>query len=399
MHLTLSPLPLTKRHALTISRGTSGSTVNVIVRVEHEGFSGLGEMAPSGVTGDTLQTAEVDLPRIVALLTEIAPWELDRIEAALRRHNSAAVGLGGVGGGSALRAAVEIACHDWLGKRANLPLWKLFGLDRTKISATSVTVGINPPETAAEQAREWQSRTGAKVLKIKLGSPAGIDADRELFEAVRAAALPGTVLRVDANGGWTAPSARPMIRWLAERGAQYVEQPLAQGDEENLASLRPSPVPIFADESIRVAADVPKLAGLVDGVNVKLMKCGGIREACRIVAVARAHGLQTMLGCMGESSLAISAGAQISPLFDHLDLDSHLNLLDDPFALCLDWQDGKVIPGDGPGLGVSLDTEHLPGAFVPHCRPSSAAEEGGEGNEPRDAERGMPGDGEPRKKD
>ena len=353
MTISAHPFSLEKRHALTISRGTSAGTVNLRVVVESEGISGWGELAPSGVTGDSAETGQADLAALKASLEALEPWELDRIEAVLRGHKSAAVGLNGVGGGGGLVAAVEMACHDWLGKRAGLPLWKMLGLDRGKIVPTSVTVGINPPNVAAEQAREWQSRTGARRLKIKLGSPEGIDADRAMFAAVAEAALPGTALRVDANGGWTAETARPMIAWLAGRGVEYVEQPLAQGDEENLASLRPSPVPIFADETIRVAADVLKVVGLVDGVNVKLMKCGGIREALRIVVVARAHGLQTMLGCMGESSLAISAGAQISPLFDHLDLDSHQNLLNDPFV-GLGWQDGKVLPGDGPGLGVEL---------------------------------------------
>ncbi len=369
MRVSAEPFVLEKRHALTISRGTNAGTVNLKVVVESEGIEGWGELSPSGVTGDTAETGLSDLEALRPALEALEPWELDRIEAVLRGHKSFAVGLGGIGGGSGLVAAVEIACHDWLGKKANLPVWKLLGLSLTKIQETSVTVGINPPEVAAEQAREWQARTGALCLKIKLGSPAGIDADRAMFEAVREAMLPGTTLRVDANGGWSAETARPMIAWLAERGVEYVEQPLAQGDEANLAKLRPTPVPIFADESVRVAADVVKLIGLADGINVKLMKCGGIGEALRIVAVARAHGLQTMLGCMSESSLGNAAGAHISPLFDHLDLDSHLNLRSDPFV-GLGWQDGKVIPSDAPGLGV-----HLPAAEFVGSAPSSPRDE------------------------
>ncbi len=356
MTIFAHPLALEKRHPLTISRGTSSGTVNLWIKVESDGIEGWGEMAPSGVTGDTAETGLSDLTALRPALEACEPWEREKVEAILRETPSEAIGLNGIGGGSALRAAIEIACWDWLGKKAGLPVWQLLGLDLTKIQETSVTVGINPPEVAAEQTREWQARTGARCLKIKLGSPSGIDADRALFEAIREAMLPKTVLRVDANGGWSVESAKTMIPWLAERGVEYVEQPLAQGDEENLAKLRPAPVPIFADESVRVAADVPKLVGLVDGVNVKLMKCGGIGEALRIVAVARAHGLQTMLGCMSESSLGNAAGAQISPLFDHVDLDSQLNLLSDPFV-GLGWQDGKVIPGEGPGLGV-----HLPAA-------------------------------------
>lgn len=352
MTISAERFSLEKRHALTISRGTNAGTANLKVVVASEGIEGWGELSPSGVTGDTAETGLADLEALRPALEACAPWEMDRIEAILRGHKSQAIGLNGVGGGSAFVAAVEIACHDWLGKKANFPLHRLLGLDLGKIAPTSVTVGINPPDIAAEQAREWQARTGAQILKIKLGSPDGPDADRAIFESVREAALLGTALRIDANGGWSADVARKMIPWLAERGVEYVEQPLAQGDEESLASLRPAPVPIFADESVRVAADVPKLARFVDGVNVKLAKCGGIREALRIVAVARAHGLQTMLGCMSESSLGNAAGAQLSPLFDHIDLDSHLNIKTDPFV-GLGWQDGKVIPSDGPGLGIS----------------------------------------------
>lgn len=351
MELSSHRLELTKRNPLTISRGTSSGTVNLVVTVSHDDIDGIGELAPNAVSGDTAETGELDLIAVASKLANVAPWERAKVEAALSEITSEAVGLEGVGSGGAFRAAVECACWDWLGKRAGLPVWQLLGLDKAKISATSVTVGINPPDVAAEQAREWQARTGAMHLKIKLGSPAGMAADQEMYAAVREAALPGTVLRVDANGGWSEAEAHIMIAWLAERGVEYVEQPLAQGDEAHLASLRPAPIPIFLDETIRTSADIPKVVGLCDGVNVKLMKCGGIAEACRIVAAARAHGLQTMLGCMGESSLAIAAGAHISPLFDHLDLDSHQNLTNDPFV-GISWHEGKVIPGDNPGLGI-----------------------------------------------
>jgi L-Ala-D/L-Glu epimerase len=359
MTISARPLSLQKRHALTISRGTNAGTVNLWVIVESEGIEGWGELAPSGVTGDSAETGQTDLLLLAPKLAGVSPWEREKIEMVLRTTPSVAVGLSGVGGGSALRAAIECACWDWLGKRANLPVWKLLGLDSKNIQETSVTVGINPPDVAAAQTREWQVRTGARHIKIKLGSPSGIDADRAQFEAIREAMLPKTVLRVDANGGWNLDDAQKMIPWLAERGVEYIEQPLAQGDEAHLARLRPAPVPIFADESIRVATDVVKLLGLVDGVNVKLAKCGGIQEALKIVTLARAHGLQTMLGCMSESSLGIAPAAHISPLFDHLDLDSQLNLVSDPFAPSLVWTDGKVVPGDGPGLGAHLP-EHLP---------------------------------------
>jgi L-Ala-D/L-Glu epimerase len=353
MLITTERLTLDKITPLTISRGTSASTVNLLVRVEHDGIFGLGEMAPSGATGDTAETAEIDVARFALELNETAPWELARVEAVLRATKSVAIGLNGVGGGGAARAALEIACHDWLGKKLGLPLWQFFGLDLATIARTSVTVGINSPEKAVAQTLDWSSRTGASIFKLKLGSPLGIAADKAMFDAVKAAAGPNAILRVDANGGWSLSDAIVMLAYLADSGVEYVEQPLAQGDEANLAKLRPSPLPIFLDETIRTSTDLPRVAEFIDGVNVKLMKCGGLREAIRIVSVARAFGLKTMLGCMGESSLAITAGAQISPLFDHLDLDSHLNLKNDAF-LGASWQDGKVLPSiDAVGLGVA----------------------------------------------
>ncbi|MGQ9542448.1 MAG: enolase C-terminal domain-like protein, partial [Armatimonadota bacterium] len=180
----------------------------------------------------------------------------------------------------------------------------------------------------------------------------GIEADKAMFLAVQEETPVGVTLRVDANGGWNLDDAITMCRWLAERGVEYVEQPLPKGMEDALCELyRQSPLPIFADESCFTSADVVRLADRVHGVNLKMMKCGGLSEAMRIVHTARACGLQVMFGCYSDSSLAITAAAHLSPLADHLDLDSHLNLLDDPFVGA-QWVDGRVIPGDLPGLGV-----------------------------------------------
>jgi len=200
------------------------------------------------------------------------------------------------------------------------------------------------------------ARLSPKALKIKLGSPEGLEADRAMFAVVREMTPPGVALRVDANGGWTVAGAQEMLRWLAERGVEYVEQPLPRGQEADLPTVhRNAPLPIFADESCRTAADVPKLADRVDGINLKLMKAGGIREGLRVIHTARAHGLTVMMGCMSESSLAIAASAHLSPFADYLDLDSHLNLLPDPFT-GLTWADGRVLPDTTPGLGVRRTT-------------------------------------------
>lgn len=352
MEISLAPLNLTKRVPLRISRGTMAGSTNAIVKVTHDGITGYGEMSPSQVTKDNMDSAAISVERWQTAFVHASPLER---ETVLRDADILLEVLPGIGGrgGTGILAAFDIALWDWFGKRIGLPLYQVFGLDISKSAETSVTVGINTPDAAAEHAREWIARTGSRHLKIKLGSPDGIAADMDMYMAVLDAVAPDVVMRVDANCGWTEADARIMIPWLAERRVEYVEQPLACGDEESLAALRPAPVPIFLDESIHSATDVPKFAHLVDGVNVKLMKSGGISEAIRIVHTARAFGLQTMLGCMSESSLSIAAGVHIGPLFDHLDLDSHLNTADDPI-IGLGFEHGRVTQSGRAGLGVDV---------------------------------------------
>ena len=347
MKITLRRFSVTKRHALTISRGTSTGSENLLVEVEHDGIVGIGEMAPTsgGAVAETAASAQADLGCWKDLLADTAPWEMQKTENLVCGS-----------GGHAAHAALDIAIHDWLGKRAGVPIWRLFGLDLARIPPTSLTVGINSPELLREIVPEILARTGALALKVKLGSPAGIDADKESFAAAQEAATAPVRWRVDANGGWTPDAARTMIAWLAGRGVEFVEQPLARGREDDLPAVhKNSPLPIFADESIYLSSDIPPIAGSIDGVNLKLMKCGGLREALRIIHTARAHGLKVMMGCMSETSLAITAASHLSPLADALDLDSHLNLRDDPFTGA-SYRDGRVVPNDLPGLGVNLNS-------------------------------------------
>lgn len=344
MRVLYEAFTVNKRFPLTISRGTTAQTTNLWLRIESDGIEGWGEASPFSI-GTYREDTEtlLDAARQVALLLEpLHPLQRQRVEQLLEKHDIP----------RALRAAVDIALHDWLGKAVGLPLWKLWGLEREEIVPTTVTIGIHPPEVARQRVRDWLALTGARALKVKLGSPEGIEADQAMFEAVREEAPEGVILRVDANGGWSLRDAVAMCRWLAERGVEYVEQPLPTGMQDALPELyRQSPLPIFADESCFTSADVVKLADRVHGVNLKIMKCGGLSEAMRIVHTARACGLQVMFGCYSDSSLAITAAAQLSPLADHLDLDSHLNLLDDPFEGAT-LQDGRIIPNDLPGLGV-----------------------------------------------
>lgn len=346
MQLAWSAFTVNKRFPLTISRGTMAQTQNVWVRVAADGIEGWGEASPFSI-GDHRQTTETllnGLEQARPLLEPYHPLQRTQVEQTLLKNRIP----------SAIRCAIDLALWDWLGKRAGLAVWQILGLDRTAIVPTSVTIGIDPPDVARQRVRDWLELTHVHALKIKLGSPEGIEADQVMFEAVRDATPPTVALRVDANGGWNLQAALTMTQWLAERGVEYVEQPLPRGQEDQLHELyRRSPLPLFVDESCFDTQDVVRLADRVHGINIKLMKCGGISEALRMVHTARALGLQVMYGCYSDSSLAITAGAHISPLADHLDLDSHLNLLDDPFVGAV-LKEGRIVPSELPGLGVSL---------------------------------------------
>jgi len=343
MQIQIETFTVNKRFPLTISRGTTAQTTNVWVRLLHEGVEGWGEASPFSI-GDKRQWTEdivASLEQTREILQPFSPLDRQAVEIRLREADIL----------SAARCAIDCAMFDWMGKKANLPTWRMLGLDRNRIVPTSVTIGINPPDVARQRVRDWLGLTGAKSLKIKLGNPAGIEADQEMLLAIRDEAPPTVVLRVDANGGWNLPDAVTMCRWLADHGVEYVEQPLARGREEELSELyRRSPLPIFVDESCFDTRDILRLSGCVHGINIKFMKCGGITEAIRMVHTAKTCGLQVMYGCYSDSTLAISAAVQIAPLANHLDLDSHLNLTDDPFTGAV-MQDGCMLPNDLPGLG------------------------------------------------
>lgn len=356
MKLTLEVINVSKRHPLTISRGTSTGSSNLVVRLDYDDIEGLGEMAPTsgGAVAESADSAEIAFCRWIDILDGLGPWDSQEIEKRLIDAEGRYTDL-------AARAALDMAVWDWKGKFAGVPVWKLLGLSRDTIPATSVTVGINPPDVVRSRVQETLKRTGAKHLKVKLGNPDGAESDKAMFAAAQEAALAIKDLieeqptwRVDANGGWTVDTALRMIEWLAARGVEYVEQPLLRGREADLRELhRSAALPIYADESVYLAQDIPPIAEYIDGVNLKLMKCGGMTEAIRIVHTARAHKLRVMYGCMSETSLAITAAAHISPLADELDLDSHLNLLPDPFIGAA-FVDGRIMPGDAPGLGVGV---------------------------------------------
>ncbi|MBA3727140.1 MAG: dipeptide epimerase [Armatimonadetes bacterium] len=341
MQLRFTRLTLKKKHPLQISRGTSSDAENLFVEVMDDQHVGLGEMAPIAYDRQNAEGAEIDLRDLADKLVDVRPYQISAVEKAAKETSSTA------------RAALINACYDWTGRASGMPVHVLLGLEPTE-HRTSITVGINPVERIRELVPELIREVGTDELKLKLGRREGIDADKEAFCTAKEVAPPGTKIRVDANGGWSIPDAIKMVKWLAQNGAGYVEQPLGFEDERGLFELKAiREIPIFVDEYVRDSMDVARLAGACDGVNIKLMKCGGIAEAMRCVATARAHGLKTMIGCFGESSVSISAGAAIGGLFDYIDLDSHLNLDPDPAEGC-SLQDGRIVPCDVPGLGVDL---------------------------------------------
>ncbi|MEN9271378.1 MAG: dipeptide epimerase, partial [Thermostichales cyanobacterium HHBFW_bins_127] len=345
---------------LTISRGTSTGSTNLWLRVEHDGITGWGEAAPFSVGSQTAfihadsppvehlrQTPELllaGLAKAVPLMADLDPWQEQEWRARWREAEIP----------SAIRAGMDMALWDWRGKKLGIPLWRLWGLNPRRGVPISVTIGLGEPGAAVERLRQWQAMVPELgAVKLKLGDPKGLLADQELVSAVVAELEPGVKVTVDANGGWTVEQTLAMAEWLLEKRVSLIEQPLPRGQEEDLPELhRHCALPIYVDESCWVSGDIPELADCVDGIVIKLMKCGGLTGALRLIHTARAHGLGIMLGCYGETSLSNTAMAQLGSLADHVDLDSHLNLVDDPF-LGAELVAGRLLPAQGAGLGVT----------------------------------------------
>ena len=325
-------------HPFIIARGGSSEWRVVWVRVvDDDGVEGWGEAAPSRFYGETAETVIAALSRIKPILETADPWSLETLEAEMH----AAIRFNG-----SMRSAVSAALHDLAAKRLNVPVHRLLGLDRARAPKSSFTIGI--PESETELRSRIAEAAQYPVLKIKLGSPR----DEEIMRVVRSAA-PDKVLRVDANAAWTPKHALRMIDKLAAHGVEFVEQPLPAHDIDGLRFVRErSPLPVIADESCIVATDIPRLVGAVDGINIKLAKCGGLREALKMIATARAHGMLVMMGCMIETSLGITAAAHLSPLLDYADLDGAALLANDPFRGAT-IAGGQITIPDAPGLGVT----------------------------------------------
>jgi L-alanine-DL-glutamate epimerase-like enolase superfamily enzyme len=332
MSLSYEPFILHLRLPFAIARGVQTVAENVLVRVERDGVVGLGEAAPSAHYGDTQASTCQFLARAADLLTSDEPIStIHRLLDQIARLNPAP------------KAAIDMAFFDLVGKRLGVPVYQLLGLDPRDMPRTSFTIGIDTPEVMAQKARE---AAAYPILKVKVGTAHDI----ENLEAIRA--VSNAVIRIDANEAWTPKQAVASIRELARFDVEFVEQPVPAHDLIGLGYVREHvPVPVIADEAVVVPADVPRVAPYVDGINIKLMKCGGIYPALQMIHIARAHNLQVMMGCMIESSLAITAAAQLAPLLDYADLDGNLLVDDDPFV-GVQVEDGRLILPTTPGLGV-----------------------------------------------
>lgn len=322
-------------HTWTISRNSSDVKDNVFVRIEREGVVGWGEAAPNVRYGQSAEQTMAVLEK-ARKIVEAGDWLQyvglrERWERELPEDSCA-------------RAALDMAVLDWAGGKLGSPLYRLLGLDPAKTPVTTFSIGIDSPEVIRQKVEEAKD---FPVLKIKVGR----DNDAEILAAVRDAT--DKPLRVDANEGWRdKEQALEKIQWLAGLGVELIEQPLPAAMIEETAWLRERvEIPILADEAVKTAGDIPRLAGAYDGINIKLMKSGGLQEAIRMIHVARAVGMKIMLGCMIESSVAISAAAHLSPLVDYADLDGNLLISNDPFV-GVGVERGRLILSDRPGLGV-----------------------------------------------
>lgn len=324
-------LELQLRHTFRIARGASDTRKNLLIELEYQALTGLGEAAPNARYDQDWRSAARAAEMIVHEIESPTAFESATANVA-------------VAGQSAAEAAVDMALRDLAGKRLGAPLFEILGLDARQTPPTSFTIGLDTPEIVAQKVRDAGN---FEVLKIKLGS----EDDHKVLEAVRD--VTNRPLWVDANEGWKPEEAEDLLADLEALGVVLVEQPFPASQNDATRELRRrSPLPIFADESVHRAEDIPALVNSFDGINIKLMKCGGIGEALRMIAVARAHGMQIMLGCMVESSLAITAAAHISPLVDFADLDGNLLVVNDPYV-GVKILGGRLVLPDAPGLGVT----------------------------------------------
>ena len=343
MKLRFFPYELKLRHVFTVATYSRSTTPDVQVELEYDGVIGYGEASMPPYLQKELGTPD----SVMAFLKRVQDG-IGQFDDPFRMEDILTYIDGLSEGDAAAKAAVDIALHDLVGKLLRAPWYKLWGLNKDKAPSTTFTIGIDTPDVVREKTRECADRFN--ILKVKLGG----DNDREMIETIRSVtSLP---IAVDANQGWhDRRQALDMIHWLKEQGIVMVEQPMPKERIDDIAWItQQSPLPIFADEAIQRLKDVPALKGAYTGINIKLMKCTGMREAWRMLNLARALDMKVMVGCMTETSCACSAAAQLSPAVDFADLDGNLLIANDRFR-GMEVVKGKITLSDLPGIGVVIN--------------------------------------------
>ncbi|MEO9590099.1 dipeptide epimerase [Rhodopirellula bahusiensis] len=334
MKLSFRPYELKLKHTFTVAGNSRDTTPVVLTEIQYEGLTGYGEASLPPYLGESQQSVMQFLSK-VKLEQFDDPFLLDEILAYVDSIDK---------GNRAAKACVDIALHDLIGKLVDQPLHKLWGINPANTPVTSFTIGIDTPEVVKVKTEE---ASRFKVLKVKLGG----GNDREMIETVRS--VTDVPIYVDVNQGWTDKhQALDMTHWLAEQRVEFVEQPLPKTAVDDLAWLTSkSPLPIIADEAFQRLGDVADFQGVYSGINIKLMKSTGLREAQKMITVARALGMKVMMGCMTETSCAVSAAAQLSPLVDWADLDGNLLISNDLYE-GVQVIDGKLTLNNLPGIGI-----------------------------------------------
>lgn len=334
MKLSFKPYTLELKHVFTVAVNSRKTTPVMLTEIEYDGIKGYGEASMPPYLGESQETATAFLSK-VDLEQFDDPFQMENILSYVDSIDSK---------NTAAKASVDIALHDLVGKLLNQPWYKIWGYDKSKTPDTTFTIGIDTAEVVRQKVKEAAE---FKVLKVKLGK----DNDKEMIETIRS--VTDVPLTADANQGWKDKhQALDMINWLNEKNVLYVEQPLPKEMiEENAWITQNSPLPILGDESIQRLGDLIKMKDVYTGVVVKLMKCTGMREANKMISLAHSFNMKVMLGCMTETSCAISAASQLSPMADWADLDGALLIKNDPFE-GMKVIDGKVTLSDYPGIGL-----------------------------------------------
>ncbi|MDY6463710.1 MAG: dipeptide epimerase, partial [Bacteroidales bacterium] len=332
MKLSWEPYELQLRHVFTVASYSRTTTPDVQVKIEYDGFTGYGEASMPPYLGQTVQSVcsfleKVDLGQFAD------PFCIDDILTYVDSLSP---------GDTAAKAAVDIALHDLVGQLLGQPWYRIWGLDATKAPDTTFTIGIDTADVVREKTRECASQFN--ILKVKVG----LENDMEMIRAIRDVTM--LPLAVDANQGWKdREKALEEIFWLKEQGIVMVEQPMPKERiDDNAWLTERSPLPIFADEAIQRLKDIPSIKGAYTGINIKLMKCTGMREAWKMANYAHAEGMRVMVGCMTETSCAVTAAAQLSPIVDFADLDGNLLISNDRFR-GMEVVNGKITLPDRPG--------------------------------------------------